>query len=526
MTAFMRYNNKLLNNSAQEEAYYSLPAGFITLPDVEHQFAAARNSTGALIIAYMPLVQPKDLDAWMSYSSSNQGWISESNGNLKTKAILPEIWDYGKDDHRLLASADGEECEETHRRLSDGAMEGEDPRVPLSADKGPFAPVWTVSPPPLPNETDIINYNLFEKPVFQKAVDFMEYTRSSTFLDVCNQAKWFGNTNFADELQTVIAHPVFEDFAGQSKIVGHLTAIVPWRTFFQDILSEGTESEPITVVMENTCDEVFTMEVRGPNVAVIGEYDLHETEYIHLKMSEIFADFANPKGLADAGLGEHCVYSINIYPTQEMEENDLTSEPIYYMVAVFSVFFLTSICFFLFDFSVHQRQKRVLKVAKKQMTIVNSLFPKKVQAQMMAEVDQTNNELSAMGKAGLKSYLKDAVVGENNRTAFKVDKSKPIADLFPETTIMFADIVGCVYTSSLSAQQTYLNPHSLRFNFSLDSLHGALRGNQVWSLHFWKLFITFSMLPRRGERYSKLKLLGTVMSRSAVCRTPVKTMPL
>ena len=104
----------------------------------------------------------------------------------------------------------------------------------------------------------------------------------------------------------------------------------------------------------------------------------------------------------------------------------------------------------------------------------------------MAEVDDEHNRLSTVGKAGLKSYLINDVMGGvgggsasskkklsstagggggGGRFGYKSnhnnidgtgsttlggesghstlwDKSKPIADLFPETTIMFGDISG------------------------------------------------------------------------------------
>jgi hypothetical protein len=403
------------------------PPGFLTLPDVEHHFEVARKVTGALVISYLPLVQPEDLGKWKAYSQANQGWVSESNGNVtKTQPILPDIWDYAPEDDRRRSLST---CEAVGGRRH---LEENDTRVPLTPEEGPFSPVWTLSPPPLPEDTSIINYNLFAKPVFKKAVDFIEYTRKPTFLDVCNQAKWFGNKNHADELQTVIAYPVFADFSPNAKIVGHLTAIIPWRVFFEDILSQGTE--PITVVLENTCNEKFSFEIQGHDATLIAEEDTHDPNYDDLKLTDIFAEFANPKELLDAGLGDHCVYTIHAYPTQRMESNYNTQEPLWYALVVLGAFLSTALLFLIFDCLVQKRQAKVVVTALKQNAIVSSLFPKNVQAQMMAEAGQKHN----FGKAGIKTFLSNAE--KENET--KVDKSKPIADLFPETTIMFADIAG------------------------------------------------------------------------------------
>jgi class 3 adenylate cyclase len=64
------------------------------------------------------------------------------------------------------------------------------------------------------------------------------------------------------------------------------------------------------------------------------------------------------------------------------------------------------------------------------------------------EHDKLQQKIGA-GKAGLKKYLNDTPAGQPEMAG--MSKSKPIADLFPETTIMFADIAG--FTAWSSARQ-------------------------------------------------------------------------
>ena len=453
------------------------PPGFMTLPDMEEHFSTARDITGALVMAYMPLIRSEHLQDWNQYSQANQGWISQSNGGTETEPILAQIWDYSSSDdennnnnnnrrrRRSLSSCDGRR-RRGRRVLGDDTGHGHeghgeqddvfehqdehqdehDHRVPLQAQDGPFAPIWGVSPPPLPNNTQIINYNLLAKPIFQQAVDFVEYTRKPTFLDVCDQAQWFDNSNYSNELQTVIVHPVFADFSDQSEIVGYLAAILPWRVFFEDILA--METEPISIVMENTCEEVFTLEIQGQNVTVVDESDQHDAKYDNMGFTETFAEFANPPQqiIEDvAGLGEICIYSISAYPTSKMEEAYRTKKPIWYAVVVLCVFLSTSLYFLFFDSLVKKRQNKVMATAIKQNAIVSSLFPKNIQAKMMAEVE-ANHTLSTVGKAGLRNFLRDD--DDDKERERLEDKSKPIADLFPDTTIMFADIAGYVTTTT------------------------------------------------------------------------------
>ena len=81
----------------------------------------------------------------------------------------------------------------------------------------------------------------------------------------------------------------------------------------------------------------------------------------------------------------------------------------------------------------------IMDNAKKQNAIVSSLFPKSIQKKLMEEVTadyKLQRGRLTTGKVGLKNYLSEEdKVNEATNT-------KPIADLFPETTIMFADIAG------------------------------------------------------------------------------------
>jgi hypothetical protein len=81
--------------------------------------------------------------------------------------------------------------------------------------------------------------------------------------------------------------------------------------------------------------------------------------------------------------------------------------------------------------------------------IVSSLFPEAVKKRLMET--QAKEQLSddTLPKGKLKAFLKDgsnhvnAVVWENGGSDdFTVKNAKQIAELFPDTTIMFADIAG------------------------------------------------------------------------------------
>jgi len=351
------------------------PSGFLTLPDLEHHFAMARNVSEAFVIAYLPLVEEEDRDVWEEYSIKNQRWIDESHdvmaGNTtittasSMEPISGDIWAHPPKDRRL-----GEGCSWDLRRLAE-----EEPIV-APEGSGPYSPVWLLSPPPALNDTHIINYNMFDKPVFEKAATFIEHTRHATFLDVCTQTAWFGaeDPSAGDDVQTVVVQPVFEDFDhDDSKIVGHLSAVMPWNVFFEDILNDA--HLPVHVIMSNTCEETFSYIIAGPTASLLGgEKDEHSSKYEASKMSTTFAEFANSKVLLDAGY-DLCVYTINVYPTDEFIDHYHSNQPIVYVVLVVSIFIFTAMVFCLYDVLVGRRQKVVMTTATKTQALVSvSLF--------------------------------------------------------------------------------------------------------------------------------------------------------
>lgn len=76
-----------------------------------------------------------------------------------------------------------------------------------------------------------------------------------------------------------------------------------------------------------------------------------------------------------------------------------------------------------------RRQRIVMERALASGAIVSSLFPEKVKQQLYEEHKQDHKAET------LKGFF------ANNDSASAMS-SKPIADLFPETTVLFADIVG------------------------------------------------------------------------------------
>jgi len=473
------------------------PPGFINIPDVENNLGLARKTSNALVIAYMPRVANKDFAAWTNYSMENKGWVADQQpgGPLDVEVEINEfVWEYSdyswekRGSQELptefapsvpLPKARPGECSSgqsgrrgRRRDLAERDLANTDDDnifvlyhdddfdvqvrpEPSSVTKTPDfdeyeTPVWQISPvPPIKEnftQASIINYNLADRVIFYKAVEYMENSRQPVFLDVCDQSSWFLIDGHTDILQTVIAFPVFGDFTVDAPIVGYYTAIIPWQHFFTN--NVGKDSKEMVVVMNNTCGEVFSVAVNGGNATIIGEYDAKEKYSDVVTKWSWFAEEYNSEKFIKYQ-EEVCLYRMTIYPGLDFVQSKNSVRPIIVFSVIIVIFLLTSMAFLLFDCLVTRRQNKLLDTALRQNAIVNSLFPKNVQKKLMEEADATlvaAERQRTNKRRNLSTFLNDDQrIHERKADPFD---SKPIADLFPNTTIMFADISGFTAWSS------------------------------------------------------------------------------
>jgi class 3 adenylate cyclase len=185
-----------------------------------------------------------------------------------------------------------------------------------------------------------------------------------------------------------------------------------------------------------------------------------------------------------------CSHTIHLFPTDGFRSSYESRKPIMFTSTAVLIIFLTSIAFLIYDRLVQQRQDKVMFTAEKSCALVDSLFPATVRERMLqsSSEDQTPmtsrscsltprrsvatsfddlNTVKEIGYPGLeRDDDDDAVeffddVGDtedsgrgwvhssfDDASSDYLTDSEPIADSFPETTVMFADIVGFTAWSS------------------------------------------------------------------------------
>ena len=181
----------------------------------------------------------------------------------------------------------------------------------------------------------------------------------------------------------------------------------------------------------------------------MGKGDLHEPGWEGKKVTVPLNTYRRNATATEDG---HCVYSLNIYPSDSMRDDWESSTPLYFAYAVAGTFFAITVTFFIYDGFVRRRNKVVVPAAARSNKIVSSLFPSNVRDRLLAEEEGAGS--LRPGEQGTQTRLKNFLANDAP-DAFDMEetddlmfKTKPIADLFPESTILFADIEGFTAWSS------------------------------------------------------------------------------
>jgi hypothetical protein len=424
-----------------------------TMPDFEFRAANALELVDAASITLLPYVDADSRLGWEAYSVENVQWVQDSLAFQETvvggrKLSTPTIQNGIADRIYLL----------------------EDGKKKVDETPGPYFPMWQHYPA-IP---DIVNYDLFLNDNFHDGIlDMYNHKEAvlSKIWDLGEANEVFVNFLEAWEAESGSLHdlpvsklfyPVFDSLNADHEIVAMLAAVVNWKTYFEQVLPPHAIG--LIVVLRNECDQEVTYRIDGEAAFFLGKGDLHDTQYDYLGQTRKFSDLIKPNDrrierLTDVNLDtDYCPYTLAAYPSEDLEDLFVTNNAVIYTVSVVIIFFFTGAMFLLYDGIVQRRQKMVMKRAVQSRAIVSSLFPAAVRDRLFRNEDSTTsksqNDGNAKGfkkrgdgatKTRLKSLLHDTNPQQEQKPAHEL---RPIADLFPHTTVMFADIAGFTRWSS------------------------------------------------------------------------------
>ena len=407
---------------------------FVTLPIFGAQVQGVLD-LGSDWVSLVTLVQEDDRLEWENYTVSNQGWIQEDQQTSNAAMKSPS-----SSSSSILASS---------RASSDGGsitpyifrthFNGSD--VPMYRDEGPpidpeyYAPMWQIAP--ADTAKDHVNYNQFDNEEFQILFDELvsrsENDTSSSSSSLHQGAvsrflaDWDNFTDVKDWPHVYTVQPVYDSTADDAMMVGVVTSYLPFHVYLMNILPENVNG--IVLVMRNTCagrkepDQEFSYTVNGPDLVFMGPGDLHSrprwTFHEYAAEVPVFRTTSN------------CTYSMHMYPSDEFYEVYDSNRPAVYTSIVVLIFLMTAFAFIWYDCSVDQRQDKVETSAARTNAIVDSFFPSHVRERIMRgdEGEDPESNLAMGGLAGTNKKL-GKVFGT------EIITSKPIADLFPNASVM------------------------------------------------------------------------------------------
>jgi hypothetical protein len=169
----------------------------------------------------------------------------------------------------------------------------------------------------------------------------------------------------------------------------------------------------------------------------LGPGDLHDPDYDYSAVTIPLYQYLNPD--LTPRVSGHCFYSFVCYSSQEYASSVTTSLPGVAVAAVCAIFLFVALTFVFYDRFVQRRNSIVLSAATKSHAILSSLFPSNVRDRLYAERDTHDGR----DKTNMKSLLSGdgvGVSGIHNGDMGYI--GKPIADLFSESSVLFADISG------------------------------------------------------------------------------------
>mmetsp|Transcript_6696 Transcript_6696/g.18744 ORF Transcript_6696/g.18744 Transcript_6696/m.18744 type:complete len:1206 (-) Transcript_6696:178-3795(-) len=421
----------------------------ILVPHFEEKGKHNNALSKALQVSIVPIVSMDKIASWESFSVANQGWVQEGvnqtphlhedflGADLKVPPINTNV-------HHFVDAEDPKS----------GSVPVESPSVDFGP--GGHGVVWQQSP--APHDPSIINFDILSHPVFARVYHGMWETKLPVMSEVTDLSFLYEGA-VKDDIthpHSFLMHPIFptmdEDEYENVEPWGFIVAAIPWDAYFTNLLPESING--ITVVLHNTCGEHYTYRLNGPEAVFVGAGDLHDRHYNSLGVQTVFAEFLTYDFSETL---EHCEYDIRLYPTSDFEEEYRTSKPWIYAVVVVLVFMFTAGVFLGYDFLVQRRQRRTVLKAKQTNKIVAALFPSNVRDRLLKDaaeqaeqqLEEKNNKAKFKFGGAQKDQLKMFMDEEEEQHKHQPYNTKPIADLFPSATVMFADIVGFTAWSSV-----------------------------------------------------------------------------
>jgi class 3 adenylate cyclase len=463
---------------------------FVKLDDFDARATSARSILGAQYLSVYPYVTKELRKPWEEYTQdvANLDWLNESftyqedfleshNQSSLDNMSLRRLQQDLMSDSTFMMEKEGDDQPVNNSVTYDGTygtvtqlFRFGDPENPSDFGSlvyededapGPFFPMWQMSGLPEAVVLNSINYNVMD-PFYPGA-----YTDALSRVHTMGEAVFAGvwnvdETGYIDENDdyddrevpvSTLVYPIFDKVVGEDKtVVAVLDVDFEFGQFFTSVLPPNANS--IICVVSN-CDQVFTYEVTGTKAVYLGAEDLHDKHFDGFMASTSMAHFDESRGgtvYNGANINtEYCPWELKVYATQDLQDEFVTTRPLYFMMVVLGIFLFTCLSFIVYDRLVEHRQKKVMATAVRSDNIVSALFPKTFRDALYNDATENKDNDTERG------LVKRNFTSEATRDILQDDSfqdkdqpllGEPLAMLYPECTVFFADIAGFTKWSS------------------------------------------------------------------------------
>ncbi|CAB9507180.1 Receptor-type guanylate cyclase gcy [Seminavis robusta] len=426
---------------------------FVSIPMFETMAAHVRSTTGAEMINWHARVEEDQLEAWNNYTQSNY-----KTNLAMSRATALKLQPKGSS-VKPIDFMDGDIAPHPYiPNFKEGGI-----ILAPTYGEGPYYPAWMVSPPifnpsfinsdPAPwvlkKEVSavmearrlVLTDTVAVENLANRAIKLEDHEAyHASLVDYVNEE---GESAFMHPHSAVMV-PVFERLHDpESRIVGTFAVVITWDRYLVNLLPEGVDG--IICVLRNSCGKAWTYELHGNSAYYIGEGDFHDPAYSD---TEAVIPFDDPN--SDPVNGE-CHYSYHVYSSDPFHGNCMSSLPWTMALVMAATFSVMIISFVIYDWFNAKRNKKVVGHATNTNAIVASLFPHDVKNRLMEEQEekkvQTKKAMDPLSNF-LNNSERQSLSTISECPASCRKKADPIADLYPECTVYFADIAGFTAWSS------------------------------------------------------------------------------
>ncbi|CAB9501451.1 Receptor-type guanylate cyclase gcy [Seminavis robusta] len=393
------------------------------------------NQAHCEMTSFFPKVYPDLRDAYINWANEHvQSWIWESH--MIQKGSFERLVDItgNKSYHPYIA-----------KPIGPGQF------VPDINRSDYYLPSWHLSPPP--SSYGLVNWNMQSTGDYDATLPGIHKLKNET---LCTRVRPYVGVPVAmtEEEHTALHsklkdsnlqnphsfcfHPIHRDATfTDSEIVGIVGFATAWDEALLDLLPDNVKG--IHSVLRNDCNQSYTYNIQGGDAIFMGDGDFHEAEFDQYEVIvplnlHTHADFPTTEG--------HCQYSMHIFPSTEFKTAYDSNTPEKFAIVVAVTFVVVALFFFMYDVFVQKRNTNLVLKAAQTSAIVTSLFPEHMRDRLAEEAEAAQKK-----KRNLRDFIKDE--GDVNSGDRLRPVSKPLADLYLETTVLFADISGFTAWSSV-----------------------------------------------------------------------------